>query len=119
MADISDRCYNGGRVNPIDKEFIKQGADGFRYKIEISVETHEDTDRYPEGVKAVFKMIRLDVGEENKTELVVLVDNHRPFGFHSHDELPENHDDRTELHIDNYKEAWTIFQGKCKEILNA
>lgn len=74
-------------------------------------------DKYPEGVKAVFKMIRLDVGEENETELVILIDNHKPIGFHSHDGLPENHDFRKPLHVTDWKVAWSIFQAKYREIL--
>ena len=104
-------------MNPIKKSSITTGKDGFRYKIDVSIEDHEDTDKYPKGVKAVFKLIRLDINDEGETELVVLIDNHKPFGFHSHDKLPENHDYREPLHLDDYNLAWSIFQAKCREIL--
>lgn len=86
----------------IERSSITTGSDGFRYKIEVFVEDHADTNKYPEGVKAIFKMIRLDVGKENETELVVLIDNHN---F------------RHPLHIVDWKVAWDIFQTKCQEIL--
>lgn len=101
----------------IERSSITTGSDGFRYKVEVFVEDHADTNKYPEGVKAIFKMIRLDVGKENETELVVLIDNHRPFGFHYHDKLPRNHNFRQPLHIVDWKVAWDIFQTKCQEIL--
>lgn len=104
-------------MNPIKKSSITIGKDGFRYKIDVSIEDHEDADKYPEGVKAVFKLIRLDINDEGETELVVLIDNHKPFGFHSHDKLPENHDYREPLHLTDWNKAWSIFQAKCREIL--
>lgn len=104
-------------MSSIKRSSLTVGGDGFKYKIEISIEEHKDRDKYPEGVKATFKLIRLDINEENETELVVLIDNHKPFGFHSHDKLPQNHDFREVLHVDNWREAWKIFQAKCQEIL--
>lgn len=104
-------------MSPIKKSSITVGKDGYRYKIEVSIEDHEDLDMYPEGVKAVFKLTHLDINGEGETELVVLIDNHKPFGFHSHDKLPEDHDFRGPLHLDDWSEAWKIFQTKCREIL--
>ncbi len=104
-------------MNLIKKSSITTGKDGFRYKIDVSIEDHEDADKYPEGVKAVFKLIRLDKNVDGETELVVLIDNHKPLGFHSHDKLPENHDYREPLHLTDWNEAWSIFQAKCREIL--
>lgn len=101
----------------IEKSSVTTGRDGLSYKVEIFVESHSDQEKYPEGVKAVFKLIRLDVNEENETELMVLIDNHKPLGFHSHDKLPENHDFREPLYINDWREAWEIFQSKCQEIL--
>ena len=102
---------------PIKRSSITTGRDGYRYRLDISIEDHNDTDKYPEGVKAVFKLIRLDINDENETELMVLIDNHKPLGFHSHDELPEKHDFRRPLNLDDWKEAWKVFQIKCREIL--
>ena len=104
-------------MGKIHKSSITSGGDGFRYKVEVVIEDSVDEIRYPEGVKAIFKLIRLDVTEDNEIELVVLIDNHRPFGFHSHDKLPQDHDFRCSLHIEDWREAWKIFQKKCQEIL--
>lgn len=104
-------------MNPIKKSSITIGKDGFRYKIDVSIGDHEDVDKYPEGVKAVFKLIRLDINDEGETELVVLIDNHKSFGFHSHNKLPENHAYREPLQLDDWNKAWSIFQAKCWEIL--
>ncbi len=101
----------------IDRSSITTGKDGHRYKTSVFIEEHQDADKYPEGVKAIFRLIRLDVNDENESELVVLVDNHKPFGFHSHDALPENHGYRVQLHLDDWREAWKVFQVKCQEIL--
>lgn len=104
-------------MNPIERASIATGHDGFLYKIEISIKKHEDRESYPEGVKAIFRLFRLDRNENNEPELLVLIDNHQPFGFHSHDKLPTYHNSRTILHITDWREAWNIFQVKCKEIL--
>jgi hypothetical protein len=104
-------------VLPIKQSSIASDQSGKRYKWEVSVEDSTDTLNYPEGVKAVFRLVRLDINQESDSELVILIDNHRPIGFHSHDKLPEIHDFRTPLHITKWKEAWNIFQTKCKEIL--
>jgi hypothetical protein len=101
----------------IKRSSIAYGKDGHRYKMIVCIESHLDLKTYPEGVRALFKLIRLDVGEENETQLLILIDNHFPFGFHSHDCLPSKHNQRTILHVRSWKEAWAIFQNKCKEIL--
>lgn len=101
----------------INKSSITTGADGCRYKIEVYIKDHDDAAMYPEGVKAVFKMIRLDVNEDNESELLVLIDNHQPLGFHSHAKLPENHDYRQRLYTSDWREAWSMFQEKYREIL--
>ena len=49
---------------------------------------------------------------------MVLVDNHKPFGFHYHDKLPELNSSRRVIHTDSWKEAWVMFQKMCKEVLN-
>ncbi len=49
--------------------------------MEISIENSDDSKKYPEGVKAVFKLIRLDINEEGRTALTVLIDNHPPMVF--------------------------------------
>ena len=111
-------CYYGeARVRQISRSSITVGKNGFRYKVEISIEEHWDLERYPEGVKAVFKLIRLDINDDFESELVVLIDNHHPYGFHSHDKLPREHGHRVRLCLSDWRQAWEVFQEKCQEIL--
>ncbi len=104
-------------MKPIKKTSIAKSKNGELYKIDISIEETADLDMFPEGVKAVFRLLKQDADENNRTQLHVLIDNHKPYGFHSHDELPENHGFREPLHVMDWKKAWDIFQIKCKEIL--
>lgn len=101
----------------VHRNSICSDLSGNRYLVEISIEDSDDKSKYPEGVKAVFRLIRLDVDSNGETELVLLIDNHAPQGFHSHDKLPDNHDFRNPLYINHWKEAWGIFQTKCREVL--
>jgi hypothetical protein len=103
-------------ILPIDRVYFAQGRNGNSFRVEVSVNEAINLDKYPEGVKAVFRMLKiLDDGEE---VLMALVDNHKPFGFHYHDRLPDIHKSREAIHTDSWKDAWVKFQEICKEILN-
>ena len=103
----------------IEKSSICSNSSGQQFKLEIYIKDHGDSEKYPEGVKAIFRLTKLNMDEVGKgvSELMILIDNHAPFGFHSHDKLPEDHDFRTPLHMSDWKEAWGIFQEKCREVL--
>ena len=100
---------------PIDREILKIDSSGDIYTIEVLIKQTEDLDKYPpEGIKAVFRILK------NKTdgdELVLLIDNHRPIGFHEHDELPENHESRKKIDAETWQEAWLVFDVKRKEVI--
>ena len=79
------------------------------------VEQTKDKDKYPlEGVKSAFKVFK--VNDSGEKELVILIDNHRPLGFHEHIGLPEQ-EPRKEIHASNWQEAWEIFERKVKELI--
>lgn len=50
--------------------------------------------------------------------MVLLIDNHMPFGFHFHPGLPSNHDEREDIHASDWQMAWEIFDRKLKELFN-
>lgn len=80
-------------------------------RIEIDVTQTSDFKKYgSSGIKAVFRVIRQL--SEDEFEEVILIDNHEPLGFHSHDELPVNHNSREIICASDYLEAWSIFDKK-------
>lgn len=87
------------------------------YRWEVSVEKSHDLPLYPEGVKAVFRLIRVNADGLGGNELVILIDNHHPYGFHEHDKLPNDHNSRAVLNVTSWKDALDIFQQKCRRIL--
>ncbi|CBW26607.1 hypothetical protein BMS_1782 [Halobacteriovorax marinus SJ] len=101
---------------PINRNWIATGKDGETYLIDVSIKQTDDKNKYPPiGVKSVFRVLQIDSNGEQK--LVILIDNHKPFGFHEHDKLPEVHDSREEIHTDDWQGAWTIFEERIKELL--
>lgn len=100
----------------VDINNNNQDGKGRLYRVSVYVAETDDLVKYPEGVKAIFRLFRLN--HEGSEELVILLDNHEPFGFHEHDELPGKHDSRESIRTDDWREAWRIFQERCKEIFN-
>ena len=99
---------------PIDRRFEKRGPQGERYVGHIKIEQTNDPKKYPpDGTKMTANLLRINDDGEN--ELMVLVDNHEPYGFHCHDKLPKKHDSRQEINVDKWQDAWKFFQTKCKE----
>lgn len=70
-------------------------------------------ERFPSGVK--LKCVLIDV-EQGKP--LVLLDNHEPFGFHLHTRLPEDHDFRVSLDIDDYNEAIRVFFTEVRKVVS-
>lgn len=100
---------------PIELEWKKFDAKGNLYKVMISITQSCNFEKFPpDGVKAVFKILKLEMRGNKK--LIMLIDNHEPFGFHIHDKLPDFHDYRKSIHAKNWQEAWEIFEIKMKEI---
>ena len=103
-----------GHVTDFNK-LLLMGADGLEYKAEIEVYESANEEMFPEGVSATFLLFRLNKGGEK--ELVLLIDNHKPYGFHLHDEMPYKPEKRVLIETMSWQEAWKIFQKKCKRYL--
>ena len=53
-------------ILPIDRVYFAAAQNGDLYKVEIAVSEASNLEKYPEGVKAVFRMLRvLDDGQED------------------------------------------------------
>ena len=83
-----------------------------RFRVELKVFEVAASQKYPEGVKARYALI--DVVRKVPR---LVVDNHAPFGFHAHTNLPENRDRRQELTAHEYLEALDQFWNLVTEVL--
>ena len=84
-----------------------------RFRVELKVLSFEKSERFPDGVKVNFVLI--DVFEKTPR---LLIDNHAPYGFHVHEELPHLKHVRRELDVRDYFDALDVFWVMVKEILN-
>ncbi|HAZ13817.1 MAG: hypothetical protein A2X86_14520 [Bdellovibrionales bacterium GWA2_49_15] len=104
---------------PIKSQRVLTDSKGRMCKIDVSIEQTSDMKKFPpDGKKCVFRVFREKVRGSEDFELVVLIDNHEPLGFHDHDKLPEVHDSRVQVHTTSWQEAWNTFDSKLKELLN-
>lgn len=104
---------------PIKKRWIGTDKSGRTCVIEVSVEQTTRTSLYPpDGIKSVFKIKREGTPGAEDFEVVVLIDNHEPFGFHEHPKLPVKHSYRKSIHVSDWKSAWIEFEKRIEEILN-
>ena len=83
-----------------------------RYRVVLTVLEVTKSRKFPEGVKAKFVLI--DV-EGNFARL--LVDNHEPYGFHMHTQLPEDADVRVELSVKDHHAALDAFLREAERIV--
>ncbi len=104
---------------PIKRRWIEVDKLGRSCIVDISIDQTADHKMYPpNGIKSVFKVMReKNVGTEY-FEIVYLIDNHEPYGFHEHPKLPADHDIRKMVHASSWYEAWEIFDKKIEEILD-
>ncbi len=84
-----------------------------RYRVELKVFEVEAREKHPEGIKVRFVLIDAILGVPR-----LLVDNHAPFGFHVHEELPDNKDARRLLKTTDHLKALDEFWRLVKEITN-
>lgn len=102
---------------PINRVRVMTGRDGNLFIVEVSIDQTNDLDKYPpDGVKAVFRILESNDKDGSKV-LVVLIDNHRPLGYHEHDKLPGQHDSRKKIDAESWQDAWEIFAKKEKELI--
>jgi len=104
---------------PIILQWIETDQSGRKCVVSVKIEQTNDRDFYPpDGIKSVFMVKREKrMGEEN-FETIILIDNHAPFGFHEHPNLPDESKVRQSIHVSNWQEAWFSFEIKMKELLD-
>lgn len=68
--------------------------------------------KFPTGIKARFVMIDTAGGFPR-----LLVDNHEPFGFHMHTQLPEDSSVREQLSVSDHNEALAVFIKEAERII--
>lgn len=82
------------------------------YKVILYVIEVPENPSFPSGIKAKFALIHT---EGNYIRL--LVDNHEPFGFHIHTQLPADKNVRIQLLVSDYKEALKLFRQEVERII--
>jgi hypothetical protein len=103
---------------PIYRDISLVDALGRVCRVEVVIEQTADFVKYfPDGKKCIFRFFREKVASSDIFELILLLDNHEPYGFHYHDKLPNDHDSRVRIMTLNWSEAWIVFDEKVKELL--
>lgn len=100
---------------PIQLDFGLVGLNGNKYFVEIEIYGTQNLLMFPEGVIATFRLF--EIVESGEMDIIYLIDNHAPYGFHEHDQLPGNHESRNQLFVKTWEEAWRIFQTKYQEMI--
>ena len=90
---------------PVVVDYAFTGKDRNAYSVDIEVFQTENLVMFPEGVSGTFRLFKIN--ESGEKELLYLIDNHAPYGFH---------DSRINIHVKNWQEAWDKFQVKCREL---
>lgn len=83
-----------------------------KYAAHIKVYEVANYAKYPSGYK-----VRCALIERMSGGLIVLLDNHEPFGFHIHTKLPDKNP-RTSFDVDSYEEAIEIFFNEVRRVIN-
>jgi hypothetical protein len=90
------------------EQVLKDG----NYLVVITVYQVEQSKKFPDGVKVRFLLKNVVQGFAR-----LLVDNHQPFGFHMHTQLPDNHEHREILVVKDYLEALDFFWLEVERII--
>ena len=75
-----------------------------RYHVSLMALRVPKSDKFPSGLKVKYVLIDSEGGFAR-----LLIDNHEPFGFHMHTQLPEDHSVRETLNVADYNEALQLF----------
>ena len=87
-------------------------ADG-RFEARVRVLEVPRSLKFPDGYKVSCVLL------DTKTKTVRFVlDNHEPFGYHIHTELPQNKNVRLPVDVKNYTEAIRFFFRQSKKVAN-
>ncbi len=84
-----------------------------RYRVVLTALQVPKSKKFPEGLTVRYVLIDTD-GDFAR----LLVDNHEPFGFHMHTQLPEDHSIREVLPTKDYNEALQIFLKEVERIVS-
>lgn len=87
-------------------------ADG-RFEARIKVLEVPKSLKFPDG----FKVSCVLLDTTTKTVRLVL-DNHQPFGYHVHTELPHNKNARLQIDVKSYTEAIRFFFREARKVAN-
>lgn len=87
-------------------------ADG-RYKARIRVYQIPVCAKFPDGFKVSCVLVDM-----NTMTARLVLDNHQPFGYHIHTDMPLNKNVRLEIEVRNYKEAIQIFFTEAIKVTN-
>jgi hypothetical protein len=93
-------------------ERIVYFADG-RYEARIKVLKIPKSLKFPDGFKV--SCVLLDTVTKN---VRLVLDNHQPFGYHVHTELPHNKNARLKIELKNYNEAIKFFFKEVRKLAN-
>ena len=77
-----------------------------RYEEVVKIYHVGKSKKYPDGYKV--RCALLDI--QNST-IRLLLDNHEPFGYHIHTDLPLNKDKRVSVKVTSYKDAVAVLKG--------
>ena len=83
-----------------------------RFEARIVVYEVSKSKRFPDGVKLSCVLLDLDQGLPR-----LLLDNHAPYGYHLHTEMPHNKAVRAQLNINNYEEAIDFFMNEALKVV--
>ncbi len=89
------------------KKSVKKG----NFVAHMKIQAVPASDNRPDGFKVNFVLISSET-----QQAVLLVDNHKPFGYHLHPSPDRDHDDRIELTVKSPFEVLELFLQKAKEI---
>lgn len=78
------------------------------YLVDVIVYRVPKTKKFPDGIKSKFRLIHI-----SSNTLVILIDNHEPFGFHEHTSKV-----RQKLMISSWEDALDYFLSKVQELEN-
>ena len=83
-----------------------------RYSVSLTALRVPKSVKFPLGLKVKYVLIDVDGGFAR-----LLVDNHEPFGFHIHTQLPDDHTVREVLTTTDHNEALQIFLKEVERIV--
>lgn len=86
---------------------------GGKYTALVKVYEVKKDEKFPYGIKAKFVLIDAEKGVER-----LLIDNHEPFGFHTHSKLPDQKKHRERMETTDYREALKLFFSEVRRIIS-